>query len=315
MDISKKGYINFLYNVMKGGILEDINDPDIVDAYDEDILDEFTEEDDIVNEQRDEADEEIEEIIENEQMNETLEKDLVDLGIHGDMQGKVFEYSDFNENEFITIKSVDKNKILIINDINSFDIFTEKYGKMHKEDKKVHIQWSTVASHYKGIYIESSAIGSRDDIMPYKNKTTVENWLDYDYGFLDKVIIFVKPRKVAYYETIKKPFQGKVADQYSLDDDEFVQINAPVTHDKVLFIDDVKSFDKFTNRYGHLVMKKGKPRISIKWNKVKKDYDGIYIDKDADIYGRLKTTFYHDKKYTSWLKKTDITPGLVYLFS
>lgn len=315
MDISKKAYINFLYNFMKGGVLQDANDPDIVDAYNEDTLEEFSEESDIINELRDEIDEEIEENIDTEETNEILEKDLVDVGLHGVMQGKVFEYADFEENEYIKFGSGNIKKILVINNIDSFDKFTEKYGKMNKKEKKVHVQWNLVAEHYRGIYIETSALGSRKDIMPYKNKTTTENWLNYDYDYLDKVIIFVKPRKIIHHKTIDSPFHGKVVDHYSIDDNDFVHISAPIIHDKILSIDDTKSFDKFTNRYGYLKTKNNKPRIYIKWNNVKKDYDGIYIDKDADLSDRYNTAFYNDKKYKSWFKKSDIIPGMVYLFS
>ena len=80
-------------------------------------------------------------------------------------------------------------------------------------------------------------------------------------------------------------------------------------------IDDIKSFDKFTNKYG-LIIKRKKPNyIDINWNEVNKDYDGFYIDKDNDFYDdRYEQAFYKDTLYPSWWKKNNVEAGVVYLF-
>ena len=84
--------------------------------------------------------------------------------------------------------------------------------------------------------------------------------------------------------------------------------------DKILVIDDVDSFDEFTNKYGYM-RTNGIDKISIKWKMVAKDYKGIYIDKDTTIHpNRYLLAFYKGKKYGSWWKYYDIHSGIVYVF-
>lgn len=246
-------------------------------------------------------------------INESLQQDIVDIGLKKNARGKIHLYSDFDPDIYIKLKDKsEKTKILIIDTTEDFDDFTIKYGFLDKNDNQIYISWEEIARKYKGIYISSSSQGDRDEDIPLGEKTT-ENWLDYDYNFIDDVIIFVKFRNLINFRKISKPFKGKIADDYAIDEKEFVRIWDPITHDKILLIDDIKSFDKLTNTYGVLIQKK-EQYINMDWNSLNKDYDGFYLDRDADFYKRLQKAFYKGILYNSWVKKNGIEQGIVYLF-
>ena len=183
-------------------------------------------------------------------------------------------------------------------------------GKM--KNKKLFINWAKVAKDYKGIHINNSVLGDRSDTIPYQDRTTADYWLYYDYNMINDVVIFHKVRDMITFKEIRKPFQGLMVDEYAISESDFVRYSDPITFDKILLIDDVKSFDKFTNKYGKLT--KGK-YIDINWNRVNRDYDGFYIDKDNDFYNERKNkAFYKNEEYVSWLKQNKIYKGIVYLF-
>jgi hypothetical protein len=329
-------FVDKYMQIIQDGLLDDpelnpVDEPDIVDAYDEDILEDFPEEDAIENEELDEVNEEVEEVIDDKEgndfigfdtdpdvdfINEDLQQKSVDVGINGDIRGRRYDYEDFESNDFIKVSSkINKNKILMINDRDSFDVFTSKYGELNREENKIFIKWKEVTKNYKGIYITTSCLGSREEDIPFKDKVTKENWLNYDYNYLDEVIIFIRERSLIHAKHIETPFKGKVVDEYAVSEDEFVDIHEKNGKDKILLIDDVADFDKFTNLYGSLKTKKNKTHIQINWKKVNRDYDGFYINKDNDFYqDRYRKAFLNDKKYNSWLKYDNIMNGLVYLF-
>lgn len=115
-------------------------------------------------------------------------------------------------------------------------------------------------------------------------------------------------------KNIIEPFRGKILDPYSLPENLFVKITDN-TKNKILLIDNIKSFDKFTNKYGQISGQAACSHIKINWDSVNMDYNGFYLDKNQDFYNsRYKKAFYNNKKYTSWLYKNKISPGLVYLF-
>lgn len=239
------------------------------------------------------------------------EPTLIDIGEFGEVRGKAYDIGEFDEKSLFTNiqKKINKNKILLLKDKDSFDTFTDKYAK--PRNNKIFINWLKVAKDYKGICIASSVLGDREDEIPFNNRITVDNWLYYDYNRLDDVIIFYKPRSLINFKEINRPFKGKMVDPYAIPENEFARLADPITFDKIVVIDDVTSFDKFTNKYGFL----SKNDISINWIKLNQDYDGFYIDKDNDFFRqRQKKAYYKGNKYDSWIKKYKIDSGVVYLF-
>ena len=323
------------------------NDPDKGDGQNEDVLDPIPDEElDFDRISEDEINNNIEKIFLNRQKIDTntednimykdIDQKVFDVGLFGKARGKSFDISDFDKSDFVKLNKSNKNnrgnkneknnnkiqKILKISDKNSFDDFTEKYGFINEKDQKLYIDWSLVYKHYKGILIESSSLGDRDDFVPFKNKTAT-NWVDYDFDHLDEVVIFKRFRNLMKSQKIIKPFKGHAVDEYAIDKADFVRITDTNvnTHDKILLIDDVKSFDKFTVKYGSIKMMKDKSNknithfIDIDWNKIRTEYDGFYIDKDNDFQNnRYKYAFFKDEICYSWWAKNEIQAGIVYLF-
>lgn len=320
-------YKNKCAKLTKGGGLADPNNPDKGDGYDEDNLEYVPDDElDIDSFGEDEINENIDRLLlsrqnfkidANNEFSETdKEKEIFDVGFFGKARGKSFEYDDFDKEDFTTLNRIDKQKILKISNKETFDDFTNKYGYINKQDKKLYISWDLVNKDYKGIFVESSALSDREDLIPFMNRTA-SNWVDYDFNYIDDVVIFKKYRNLIHSKEISKPFKGMVTDEYAIDDSEFTRITDPITHDKILLIDDVRSFDKFTTKYGFIKKNEGKDKshIDIDWNKIKISYDGFYIDKDNDFYNnRYKNAFYKNNLYNSWWSVNKIEAGVVYLF-
>jgi hypothetical protein len=325
----KKKYYKYKNKYLKLVEEGDFDIPDKVDAYDADDLDVMSD-----NELELDLDSEIEgenEVEENASrfekllgfemkntdfISENLKQNIWDVGTYYNSRARIYLYSDFEESNFIRLDDdTDKSKILIVDNENDFNDFTEKYGIFSKKDKNIYINWSDVAKKYKGIYLSSSSQGDLEDDIPYLSRT-VPNWINYDYNskFIDKVIIFRKIRSLMNFREISKPFKGKISDEYAIDEKEFARLSDQITHDKILLIDDIMSFDKFTNTYGILISKKDRSYIKIDWNSVDRDFDGFYIDKDIDFYKRFDKAFYKGKLYESWVKINDIEQGVVYIF-
>lgn len=252
----------------------------------------------------------------NDYITDQLQQEIFDVGMFGKARGKAYNGEEFDRNDFIDMNMKhDSDKILIVNNKNSFDDFTEKYGYINKKDNQLYIKWDQVNKHYKGIYIQSSALDDRDDIIPYKGKT-VKNWINYDFNKLDDVIIFKKYRTLIHEKKVSKPFKGHVVDSFGVDSNEFVSISEPIQNNKILVINDIKSFDKFTKKYGVVTPSKQMPFITIKWNNVSDDYDGITIQEDKFFKkNRYSKAFFNSNLYNSWWEKSGIASNVVYLFN
>ncbi len=252
----------------------------------------------------------------NDYITDQLQQEIFDVGMFGKARGKVYNIDQFDEEDFIKInRNRDKTKILMVHNKDSFDDFTEKYGYINKKDRQIYIKWDQVYKNYKGIYITSSVLDDREDTIPYKGKT-VQNWVDYDFNRLDDVIIFRKYRTLIHKKEVVKPFKGYAVDSYSIDNSEFTSISDTVTNDKILIINDIKSFDKFTKKYGVVTPSKEMSFISIKWNNVSDDYDGIIIEEDKFFKkNRYSKAFLNDKLHNSWWEKSGIASNVVYLFA
>lgn len=249
----------------------------------------------------------------NDFITEDLDQTTVDIGLYGKARGKILDPTQFDKADFTkSLSRPTKSKILMIDNKNDFDSFTQKFGKINKKDNRLYIEWNKLSLKYKGFYLTSSSLNDREDDIPYMGRT-VNNWVYYDFSNIDEVVLFKKSRNLIMSKSISTPFTGKVVDEYAIEEEDFVKITDPITNDKILLIDDVKSFDKFTNRYGNV---KAKSYIIIDWSKVKKDYDGLYIDKDNDFVekDRKDLAYYNDKIFISWMKKENIESGVVYLF-
>lgn len=343
----KRKYYKYKYKylILKGGgdFTQPIDDPDIVD-FDEETQLYPIENEDMVDTTVDlgELEEEDNEKFAqyrnsyegfNEFLSENLQQIIVDVGTFGKARGKRYTIDDFEESDFIYLKDKsNKDKILRITSLNDFDQFTDKYGQLHaiNDDNinDIYIEWGKIADEYRGVYITSSVLQGRDHQIPYKNKTvnnwvnTDPNWNNREYNFLDEVVLFVRERPAIFYREIIEPFKGNVADPYAINEKEIATIDDKITYDKVLIINDVESFDKFTNKYGIVKDKFFKKYdkyvkfIDIDWNKVNIDYMGFYIDKDNNFKDdRYRYAFFSDDKLRSWWKTNKINQGVVYLFA
>lgn len=319
----KKKYYKYKNKYMDLVKEKGFEDPDKIDAYNSPDLKEI-EADEVVYDVATQDEEEVIERLEDLMLKkedfqgfstkgvdfatEDLQQVIIDVGQLGEVRGKVYEMEEFDPDVFTNVKRANKNKIVNLVKPADFDTFTSKYGKM--KNKKLFINWPHVAKDYRGIHINSSVLGGRGDQIPFQDRTTTDNWVNYDYNRLDEVIIFQKPRNMIQFKEISKPFRAKVVDEYAINaDEDFAKISDPITYNKILLVDDVKSFDKFTNKYGILI-KGGK--VKIDWEKVNHDYDGFYLDKDADFKARSKNIFYKNNEYPSWL--SNIHKGVVYIF-
>lgn len=122
--------------------------------------------------------------------------------------------------------------------------------------------------------------------------------------------MFTDDKMESFSKQITSPFVGYVNDSYLFDEDKFTHINDP-SRDKILIIDNIKDFDKFSNMYGYVKNKV----IKIDWRNVNMYFAGIYIDDKVDFKkDRYDKAYYADKKVKSWWKRDDIQYGLVYMF-
>lgn len=250
-------------------------------------------------------------------INENLNQTIVDIGLYGKARGKIVQSINIDPQFLVKLnQKPTKEKYLVIDNNDDFNNFTDQYGYIKKKDKNIYIKWDKVAQNYKGIYLKASAQGGLEDDIPYQGRT-VPNWLNYDFDqkFIDNTIMFIKERELITYKKIKYPFNGKISDEYAIPENEFSRITDQITHDKILLIDDLKSFDQFTNKYGYLIKKKKLEKIDINWNDVKRDYDGFYIDKDIDLYKRVNEAYYQGRLYPSWIETLGIEQGIVYIFN
>lgn len=249
----------------------------------------------------------------NDILSENLGIFRVFFGTVESAKGKIYDPIDFDETNYVKItQHPDKSKVLLIDNANDFDIFTDRYGALFPNGI-FGIRWRKITNEYKGFYLVSSALGTREDDIPYKG-STVENWIPKEFNNVDDVVIFEKERVLNDYKKIDFPFKGKIIDPYAINEDEFATINEPTLNNKILIIEEVTDFDVFTNKYGILKQKNNKTFVDINWDELNKDYDGFYIPADNGFFNdRYEFAFYKDKKYISWLKINDFTSGVVYI--
>lgn len=241
----------------------------------------------------------------------------VDVGIKGLARAEIKPKFRVQEDEFINLADgPDKGKILEIKDLDSFDEFTEKYGFLESEDidsdkELILIKWDLVAENYRGFYLHPGLNSERYEDVVYKGEI-YPSWWKNEFNY-DGVLIFVKSEIETYEgKEISKPFSGKVFSYNDFTEDSYTDINTETNTEKILVLDSIKSFDKFSNNYG--LVKSGN-KLGILWRKVAEDYKGFYIDPNSPITeARIKRGFYNGKKIKSWLKSEGIKPGSVYIF-
>lgn len=86
------------------------------------------------------------------------------------------------------------NKILVINNIEAFDLFTKYYAKDIFEKKIMYVRWDRVAKNFLGFYIDRSNKSlylQRYDMHNYKDKDIFQSWWSREYHNVN-VIVFDK---------------------------------------------------------------------------------------------------------------------------
>ena len=173
-----------------------------------------------------------------------------------------------------------------------------------------------MAENYKGIFLGEGIVNDRKS-NAYYNGELYESWWMNEYKTgPKKVFIFQKPLYVRYQgKKINKPFKGRTFQENDFTENDYTEWSDGVNNTKILKIDNVQTFDKFTNKYGYILKNN---KIGIIWKKVNNDWKGFYFDKDSftDFYlHRFKKAFYNGKKYDSWWSNEDIYIGFVYVFN
>lgn len=241
-------------------------------------------------------------------------------------RGKILKPFEVSGSEYTSVNKPNNNKILKINTVDEFDDFTDRYGYVYKfiDSSPVYgvqelllIRWTDVAGDYKGLYINEGLQNERFTEVFFRGRT-YPSWWNTEFKITD-ILIFDKDNfELATFDVIKSPFSARVYDENELREKNFIDIydKSKDKKQKILKLDDIKSFDKFTNEFGYLYTnRKNKQSIKIDWSKVSSKYKGIYIDKDSDIYeDRIKFAFFNDIKLTSWLHNTELQRGKIYVF-
>jgi len=111
---------------------------------------------------------------------------------------KVPYHEEYIENipDFLITKDPSKssNKILVIDNIDSFDTFTKFYTKAAFDKKFMYVNWERVAQNFMGIYIDRSNKSlylQRYEMHNYKDKDIFESWWKRELNNVN-VIIFDK---------------------------------------------------------------------------------------------------------------------------
>lgn len=92
------------------------------------------------------------------------------------------------------LKKPNKNKIFVIKDIDTFDNFTKKYGKISYSRKHIFIQWYRVANDYKGFYLDKSNVDlalrrkSRLVFGPFEK--TYNSWYAVEHSNITGTMVF-----------------------------------------------------------------------------------------------------------------------------
>jgi len=98
-------------------------------------------------------------------------------------------------NKYITTKNLKRpqpDKILIIDSVNNFDHFTNKYGDIDFNNDHIYIKWDNVAKDYKGFYLDKT---NKNLIIlrhhyAYFKKYRLLSWWDYEHDNINQVMVF-----------------------------------------------------------------------------------------------------------------------------
>ncbi len=242
------------------------------------------------------------------------------IGQRGLARGTTKKEFETDKLDYTTLKKPDRKKILKLDTLDDFDNFTEKYAYLHTfKDRSpkyglqqlLLIKWDKVAKKYGGIFINQGLTADRFENAFYKGET-YRSWWKYDLQINDVVVFKKDDFNIAKPNKQTKPFKAHIYKEHEIPEERIIDIYSEPDKKKVLFIYDIKDFDIFTNKYGKLVNNK----IKIEWNKVKKDYQGFYIDKDSNVYtDRVKKAFLNDMEFDGWLRRENIKRKAVYVFT
>jgi hypothetical protein len=103
-------------------------------------------------------------------------------------------FANMDQSDFTTdLRKPNRDKILFINNTNTFDQFTNKYGFYESDLETCYIKWDRVANDYRGVYLDQTnnvlQIERRQYVF-YKMYRLNSWWEDYD---IVNVAIFDKP--------------------------------------------------------------------------------------------------------------------------
>ena len=73
------------------------------------------------------------------------------------------------------------DKILVLDDKENFDIFTNKYGYIVGSYEIIGINWEKVKKDFRGIKVEPKLFDHGFFNVSYKGKKYI-SWWDYEYG-------------------------------------------------------------------------------------------------------------------------------------
>ena len=88
-----------------------------------------------------------------------------------------------------------KHKILVIDTIDTFDQFTNKYGRLGYNRKYIFIQWARVANDFKGFYLDKNNTNlalRRKQELPYGplQHHSLKSWWAQEYSGINGVMVF-----------------------------------------------------------------------------------------------------------------------------
>lgn len=107
-------------------------------------------------------------------------------------------FGEFNKDELtkdLRFKNI--NKILVIDSIDQFDIFTNKYGSLkvytsgHSDYKngQIFINWNKVSNDYKGFYLDyNNELKMRRYTKAPFGSSLYNSWWQYEYRYYDAII-------------------------------------------------------------------------------------------------------------------------------
>jgi len=254
------------------------------------------------------------------------EKVDFDVGFFGLARGRQDMVSNYGKNDFIKFNDKsDKSKVLRIDNIDDFDDFTYKYGslarygdidKEYGESTVLYIKWNFVAKKYKGILIDKGINAERFDQGFYKGKW-YKSWWSNEYPYDEVVIFLEEDRSLMIGKNIDSPFKGKIYGHNDFTENDYTNIfDKNGKNRKILILDNFRSFDTFTSKYG--TVKKGRNNVtfvSINWKQVAARFRGFYIDPNSKLYPkRYIHNYIEGDKYVSWWRHDKIKNGVVYIF-